>query len=173
MLYWNYFMTVFTDPGHVPPSWVSQVCFPQLSLLMLLHKQPQGDTFEAKRLTGQPRYCRTCEAYKPPRTHHCRQCKRYVWPQIITILIAYWLSPSTKLHPSNGYDLTAFFSVAVLLTLTHEIITAHGLTTVSDITITLISYASCFTSMCPVRTIYSCWRTGFLVFIELFMISIG
>lgn len=25
-----------------------------------------------------PRYCRTCEAFKPPRSHHCRICKRCV-----------------------------------------------------------------------------------------------
>lgn len=31
-----------------------------------------------KKLTRGPRYCRTCENYKPPRAHHCRQCKKYV-----------------------------------------------------------------------------------------------
>lgn len=25
-----------------------------------------------------PRYCRTCEAFKPPRSHHCRICKKCV-----------------------------------------------------------------------------------------------
>lgn len=36
------------------------------------------DGYEVKKLTRGPRYCRTCESYKPPRAHHCRQCKRYV-----------------------------------------------------------------------------------------------
>lgn len=34
--------------------------------------------YEVKKLTRGPRYCRTCENYKPPRAHHCRQCKKYV-----------------------------------------------------------------------------------------------
>lgn len=34
--------------------------------------------YEVKRLSGKPRYCRMCDAYKPPRSHHCRQCKRCV-----------------------------------------------------------------------------------------------
>ncbi|KIJ53486.1 hypothetical protein M422DRAFT_154773 [Sphaerobolus stellatus SS14] len=61
MLYWNYFMAVRTDPGGVPLNW-----------------RPEGDDIEVKKLTGGPRYCRSCERYKPPRAHHCRQCKRCV-----------------------------------------------------------------------------------------------
>lgn len=33
---------------------------------------------EVKRSTHEPRYCRTCNGYKPPRTHHCRSCGRCV-----------------------------------------------------------------------------------------------
>lgn len=28
-------------------------------------------------ITG-PRYCKTCDVYKPPRSHHCRYCGRCV-----------------------------------------------------------------------------------------------
>ena len=86
MLYWNYYLTVSTDPGRVPKLWVSctiylkSLAFQPLSAFSF-HKQPnfQADEgYEVKRLSGSPRYCRMCDAYKPPRSHHCRQCKRCV-----------------------------------------------------------------------------------------------
>ncbi|CAE7190122.1 unnamed protein product [Rhizoctonia solani] len=64
MVFWNYIWTVRTDPGTVPKSWK-----PDLRSL---------EGCEVKKLTGAPRYCRTCERYKPPRSHHCRQCKKCV-----------------------------------------------------------------------------------------------
>ncbi|EMD34715.1 hypothetical protein CERSUDRAFT_116907 [Gelatoporia subvermispora B] len=64
MLLWNYCLSVVTDPGRIPPSWEPDL-------------QDQ-DGYEVKRLTSEPRYCRTCESYKPPRAHHCWQCKRCV-----------------------------------------------------------------------------------------------
>jgi palmitoyltransferase ZDHHC6 len=39
-------------------------------------RDPAG--YEVKKLTGQPRFCRTCATYKPPRTHHCKTCQRYI-----------------------------------------------------------------------------------------------
>ncbi|KAK0456084.1 palmitoyltransferase PFA4 [Armillaria borealis] len=63
MLLWNYFLSVFTDPGGVPDGWKPDT---------------HEDGYEVKKLTGGPRYCRVCEKYKPPRTHHCRQCKRCI-----------------------------------------------------------------------------------------------
>ncbi|KAH9849211.1 palmitoyltransferase PFA4 [Lenzites betulinus] len=64
LLLWNYALCVRTDPGGVPPHW-----------------QPDpndANGYEVKKLTKGPRYCRSCECYKPPRAHHCRQCKRCV-----------------------------------------------------------------------------------------------
>ncbi|KAK7465440.1 Palmitoyltransferase [Stygiomarasmius scandens] len=63
LLLWNYFLCVNTDPGQVPDRW---------------RPDTHTDGYEVKKLTGQPRYCRTCKNYKPPRTHHCRQCNRCV-----------------------------------------------------------------------------------------------
>ncbi|GLB35853.1 putative mediates the reversible addition of palmitate to target proteins, thereby regulating their membrane association and biological function [Lyophyllum shimeji] len=63
MLLWNYFLCVTTDPGRVPDSW---------------RPDTHSDGYEVKKLTGSPRYCRMCDKYKPPRTHHCRTCNRCV-----------------------------------------------------------------------------------------------
>ncbi|KAH7925173.1 zf-DHHC-domain-containing protein [Leucogyrophana mollusca] len=64
MLLWNYYLCIVTDPGRVPDYWQPDT--------------QSGDGYEVKRLTGRPRYCRTCEKPKPPRSHHCRQCNRCV-----------------------------------------------------------------------------------------------
>ena len=41
-------------------------------------QKPEGDDYEVKKLTGGPRFCRSCQMFKPPRAHHCRQCRRYL-----------------------------------------------------------------------------------------------
>ncbi|THH06676.1 hypothetical protein EW145_g3922 [Phellinidium pouzarii] len=64
MIFWNYFLTVFTDPGRVPRAWQPDT--------------QSGEGYEVKRLSGSPRFCRMCNSYKPPRAHHCRQCRRCV-----------------------------------------------------------------------------------------------
>ncbi|KZS93474.1 zf-DHHC-domain-containing protein [Sistotremastrum niveocremeum HHB9708] len=64
LLYYNYFLCVTVDPGRVPRNWI-----PDFN---------SGDDVEVKKLTGGPRYCRTCEKYKPPRAHHCKQCRRCI-----------------------------------------------------------------------------------------------
>ncbi|KAF5388519.1 hypothetical protein D9757_004693 [Collybiopsis confluens] len=63
MLLWNYFLCLTVDPGRVPPAWKPDT---------------HSDGFEVKKLTGKPRYCRMCQSFKPPRTHHCRQCNHCV-----------------------------------------------------------------------------------------------
>ncbi|KAF8921983.1 DHHC palmitoyltransferase-domain-containing protein [Mucidula mucida] len=63
MLFWNYFLCVYTDPGGVPDDW---------------RPDSNQDGYEVKKITGGPRYCRMCEKPKPPRAHHCRQCDRCV-----------------------------------------------------------------------------------------------
>ncbi|KAI0323012.1 zf-DHHC-domain-containing protein [Amylostereum chailletii] len=63
LLFWNYWLCVVTDPGHVPVNWAPDV--------------RSHDGYEVKR-TGGLRFCRTCNRYKPPRSHHCKECKRCV-----------------------------------------------------------------------------------------------
>ncbi|QCE07920.1 probable protein S-acyltransferase 15 isoform X1 [Vigna unguiculata] len=54
----SFFSCVFTDPGHVPSSYAPDVEFSKDS--------------EA------PKKCDKCFVYKPPRTHHCRVCRRCI-----------------------------------------------------------------------------------------------
>ncbi|KAG0249917.1 Palmitoyltransferase, partial [Linnemannia exigua] len=39
---------------------------------------PATTVTEKKKKTPLPRYCKNCEAFKPPRSHHCRICKKCV-----------------------------------------------------------------------------------------------
>ncbi|KAG0054566.1 Palmitoyltransferase [Gryganskiella cystojenkinii] len=63
MLCWNYYLTMITDPGSPPVDWTPPI---------------DGSSIEYKKTTHTPRYCRSCDTYKPPRTHHCRTCKKCV-----------------------------------------------------------------------------------------------
>ncbi|ORX33793.1 DHHC palmitoyltransferase-domain-containing protein [Kockovaella imperatae] len=64
MVFWNYRLCVTTPPGEVPRGWR-----PSLSNM---------EGVEVKKNSHAPRYCKMCNHYKPPRTHHCRQCKTCV-----------------------------------------------------------------------------------------------
>lgn len=80
MLLWNYYLCVNTDPGTVPDFWVRilrSFCLSQKHLCFVV-KRPdtRSEGYEVKKLTGAPRYCRMCRKYKPPRSHHCKQCNR-------------------------------------------------------------------------------------------------
>ncbi|KAI8072384.1 DHHC palmitoyltransferase-domain-containing protein [Gongronella butleri] len=58
MIYVNYALTCLTHPGRVPPNWIPE----------------QQRHLEVKRSTHEPRFCKRCDNYKPPRTHHCSSC---------------------------------------------------------------------------------------------------
>ncbi|XP_038980979.1 probable protein S-acyltransferase 16 [Phoenix dactylifera] len=62
----NYCIAVFRDPGRVPPSFMPDV------------EEAENPIHEIKRKGGDLRFCQKCSHYKPPRTHHCRVCKRCV-----------------------------------------------------------------------------------------------
>ncbi len=63
MVWWNYRLCVVTEPGHVPSGW---------------RPDANGEGIEVKRGNYAPRYCKMCDHFKPPRAHHCRQCKTCV-----------------------------------------------------------------------------------------------
>lgn len=55
-----YYRTCFVDPGRLPKT----------------EERPKLKGQESDEVTGRQRWCRKCDAYKPPRAHHCRTCKR-------------------------------------------------------------------------------------------------
>ncbi|KAL4925524.1 putative palmitoyltransferase with autoacylation activity Pfa4 [Aspergillus undulatus] len=57
-----YYRSCTVDPGHVPKGWM-----------------PSDRTqLEADQASGRQRWCRRCEAFKPPRAHHCKTCRRCI-----------------------------------------------------------------------------------------------
>lgn len=60
-----YFRACFVDPGRLPQDQKSS--------------SPSQQERGGDRTPGQQRWCRRCEAYKPPRAHHCKTCKRLVF----------------------------------------------------------------------------------------------
>lgn len=56
-----YLRACFTDPGRVPSEW-----------------KPDAVVADQQELARKPRWCRKCNAFKPPRAHHCKTCQRYI-----------------------------------------------------------------------------------------------
>ncbi|KAJ5421318.1 hypothetical protein N7491_009763 [Penicillium cf. griseofulvum] len=57
-----YYRTCFVDPGRLPKA----------------EERPKPKEQEGAALASRQRWCRRCEAYKPPRAHHCKTCKRCI-----------------------------------------------------------------------------------------------
>ncbi|XP_042476248.1 probable protein S-acyltransferase 16 [Macadamia integrifolia] len=66
MCIFNYAVAILRDPGSVPPSFVHDI------------EDAQTPIHEIKRKGGDLRYCQKCSLFKPPRSHHCRICRRCV-----------------------------------------------------------------------------------------------
>jgi palmitoyltransferase len=60
-----FWRTCLTDPGRIPKNWQEYVD----------QDEPLGSNDQTSQ---RQRWCRKCEAYKPPRAHHCKTCKRLV-----------------------------------------------------------------------------------------------
>ncbi|KAF2622761.1 zf-DHHC-domain-containing protein [Macroventuria anomochaeta] len=64
VLIWiTYTKSVFVDPGTVPKDWAEKE----------LRDEKEGDAVAKSR-----KWCRKCDAAKPPRAHHCKECKRCI-----------------------------------------------------------------------------------------------
>ncbi|KZZ92008.1 Zinc finger, DHHC-type, palmitoyltransferase [Ascosphaera apis ARSEF 7405] len=60
----SYYKACTTDPGNVPPDWMNSEPLPKRS-------GSHGMTG-----TDRLRWCRKCNLFKPPRTHHCKTCNK-------------------------------------------------------------------------------------------------
>lgn len=67
LIFITYTKSVFVDPGTIPMDWAD--------------KQDLGNSnasvAEKEATTKSKKWCRKCDAAKPPRAHHCKACKRY------------------------------------------------------------------------------------------------
>lgn len=63
LVLYNYYLACTVDPGKVPSNWQPKL---------------DGPIIEVKKSNHQPRYCKSCRCYKPPRSHHCSSCERCV-----------------------------------------------------------------------------------------------
>jgi hypothetical protein len=70
-----YYKACFTDPGKIPKDWVPKQ-----------NETPKGKDSQDER--QRQRWCRKCQAYKPPRAHHCKTCERFVVPYKIVELVS-------------------------------------------------------------------------------------
>jgi palmitoyltransferase len=79
-----YWMTCFTDPGRIPKDWHER----------LIHSDSQ--------VSQRQRWCRKCDAYKPPRAHHCKTCKRYALAPSPILQCLELFSKVEQLYSQNG-----------------------------------------------------------------------
>ena len=65
LIFVTYTKSVFVDPGRIPKSYGREA-------------EPERDAIgEKKDGVKRTKWCRKCNAAKPPRAHHCKECKRY------------------------------------------------------------------------------------------------
>ncbi|KAL2831724.1 DHHC palmitoyltransferase-domain-containing protein [Aspergillus cavernicola] len=57
-----YYRSCTVDPGRIPKGWAPT----------------DRKQLEADQASGRQRWCRRCEAFKPPRAHHCKTCRRCI-----------------------------------------------------------------------------------------------
>jgi palmitoyltransferase len=66
LIFITYTKSVFVDPGTIPKDWPEK---------QELGKQ-KGSAEEKDIAAKSRKWCRKCDAAKPPRAHHCKACKR-------------------------------------------------------------------------------------------------
>ncbi|KAI9193371.1 DHHC palmitoyltransferase-domain-containing protein [Polychytrium aggregatum] len=71
MVLCNYVLCVFTHPGSVDRSWepAGLEGFGTIDPTCEHYVEIKSDS------DSRPRFCKTCSVFKPPRAHHCRQCR--------------------------------------------------------------------------------------------------
>ncbi|KKK16030.1 hypothetical protein ARAM_004615 [Aspergillus rambellii] len=57
-----YYRSCTVDPGHIPKDWAPS----------------DREQLDADQASSRQRWCRRCDAFKPPRAHHCKTCRRCI-----------------------------------------------------------------------------------------------
>lgn len=65
-IWWCYDRACTVDPG--PKGWIEK---------LVMDGNEREDVSDELKLKNGMRWCRKCDAAKPPRAHHCKQCGRY------------------------------------------------------------------------------------------------
>jgi len=77
-LFYNYLLSVLTDPGRVPSGWKpDNLSEEQMKEIQEMTTKGTKDTDPHLVFTG-VKWCRKCPGWKPPRAHHCSECERCV-----------------------------------------------------------------------------------------------
>eukprot|EP00188_Purpureofilum_apyrenoidigerum_P004143 Plantae.Rhodophyta-Purpureofilum_apyrenoidigerum.ctg4560.p1 GENE.Plantae.Rhodophyta-Purpureofilum_apyrenoidigerum.ctg4560~~Plantae.Rhodophyta-Purpureofilum_apyrenoidigerum.ctg4560.p1 ORF type:complete len:309 (+),score=42.82 Plantae.Rhodophyta-Purpureofilum_apyrenoidigerum.ctg4560:85-1011(+) len=80
----NFLLSVFVDPGRVPPSWRAELVPADtqeddwLDELTYDRSTVVDDEGVVQGRVKRSRYCAPCKVWKPERCHHCRSCGRCV-----------------------------------------------------------------------------------------------
>ncbi|TAQ90100.1 hypothetical protein B7494_g1539 [Chlorociboria aeruginascens] len=69
-VWWSYYKTCSVDPG--PKGWVEKIGAKKGKEKVTLSETEEG------KLQRGIKWCKKCDAVKPPRAHHCRQCGRCI-----------------------------------------------------------------------------------------------
>jgi len=79
VLIWiTYTQSVFVDPGTIPKDWAKK----ETRNAEVDVGEKEGDVVAKSK-----KWCRKCNAAKPPRAHHCKECKRYAQEEVSTCSI--------------------------------------------------------------------------------------
>ncbi|CBX95448.1 hypothetical protein IAQ61_004272 [Plenodomus lingam] len=77
VLIWiTYTRAVFVDPGRIPRDWAQRLGELGVTGEGMEEEEKgegEGNSFAAVKSR---KWCRKCDAAKPPRAHHCKECKR-------------------------------------------------------------------------------------------------
>lgn len=78
MAMYSYFKAVTTPPGKIPVEWKPKgFTDEELEQAKVISTSKEKSRTRNSQWNA-PRYCCSCERFKPPRSHHCSECKTYV-----------------------------------------------------------------------------------------------
>jgi ribosomal protein L40E len=89
-----YFRSCYVDPGRLPAS----------------QQTTERGQEEEARAARRQRWCRRCEAYKPPRAHHCKTCQRFGLKPIRDLK----LLTCAQMYPQDGSPLPMDIKLRVI-----------------------------------------------------------